>query len=149
MRFTNGNTRDFFTSSLGGVGMWLAGHTRQDQPLGDPRSHVSSVKPVGKLFEIELPPSASAAVIRAIDEYLGIADDNIDSVKHDVRFRVRTQRHLMLRLVLFASTGVYGSSIRPPDTLILHTPPQHLLHGLFQKVRHRLQEGVKGMPLLG
>ena len=76
----------------------------EEDTQGDPESpllwKVPSFDPVGKLFQMASAPGATAPVIGAVDKRLGIANDDIDPVKHFVRLGVSTLGDLVLRLVL-------------------------------------------------
>ena len=112
---------------LGTIRMRRTFGTGYEETFGNPRGEKPSVKPVHKLLEVELTPGAPAPVIGAVNEGLGIANDDIDPMKNLRGFWIPTEGDLMVGLMIPRRTGVHGGSVALPDPQIFDPPPQNLL----------------------
>ena len=118
--------------------MGRAGYTGNEEPIGNAGAQKPTIEPVRKFFEIELPPGASAPVIRPVNKGLRITDHHIDPVKDLVRGEIGAQRDLMVGFMRLRGARIDGCPIALPDPEIFNPPPQHLLDRRLAQVGHGL-----------
>ncbi len=90
------------------------GFTRQTchaQSVGNARPQVPPVKSIHKLLEIELPAGATAPVKGPGNIGFGVANDDIDPMKHHLCLRICAERHLVFRMMLLGYTRIYCARI--------------------------------------
>ena len=108
--------------------------TGHEEAFGNPRIEKPSVKPVGKFLQIQWSSGTDAPVVCAVNEGLGIADDDIDPVEHGMGIRVAAQGDLVVGL---RGTGVDSRHVSLAYPEIFEVPSYQFFDGRYAQIRHR------------